>query len=382
MARRSGALHTDIDAKRSAKDAELCSLVQLLDNAEAHVADLKQKLHIREQGLPPADAGLVPSAVASPNGDCDTDNLCSLVLMKLNEPLAGGTRDTGHKPLPGPSGHVQCSACRTAHERRARPDHGLHGGDEPRLALQGGQVGWPSAKDLHGKQYLLIEYCCSPGSVLGQTAPCNALVVRCTESADYTRPELAQPVLALIAEAVRLHVPVALWASIPCTGGSQLQNANIARYGVTEKLKSHWKTFRKLWKVFRQLADAVLAAQGLVAIEWPVRCKYWHDSQVMCYLKKARYHKAVADGCMFGLQPQREHESDEFLSKAWRVSTTCAGLAAALDRRCNALHQHVVTEGKETAATAYYPEQFAAAVHGGLELWAQSRADYKELNES
>ena len=77
---------------------------------------------------------------------------------------------------------------------------------------------------------------------------------------------------------------------------------------------------------------------------------------------------------MFGLRPQRQHQPDEFIGKVWRVSTTSAELAAALDRRCDGSHRHVEVVGGETAATAFYPELMAKAVHQGIRSWAQGRA--------
>ena len=82
---------------------------------------------------------------------------------------------------------------------------------------------------------------------------------------------------------------------------------------------------------------------------------------------------------MFGLRPQRRHELDEFIGKQWRISTNSAELAAALDVRCDGSHRHVETVGCETAATSFYPEGFAAAVHGALALWAQHWHGHKDF---
>mgnify|MGYP003325390115 CR=1 FL=1 len=282
----------------------------------------------------------------------------------------------GHKALPSPSGYVPCARSCAAQEHRGGDDPGLCGG-EPSCSS------WPSVSDLRGKQYLLIEYCCSPSSVLGTAAPHNAAVARLTEEFDATQPKNVQQVLELIQEAQCLGVPIALWASIPCTGGSQLQNINIARFGVTDKLRSHWKQFKSLWTVFQQLATAVQATNGLVAVEWPLRCAYWHDARVERFLVKHKLIKAVATACAFGMRPQRPHTPSEFIGKQWRISTNCAALARALDKRCQGGHQHVTVVGGETAATAFYPLQFATAVHTALAAWAdrQERKDDTELKK-
>ena len=151
-----------------------------------------------------------------------------------------------------------------------------------------------------------------------------------------------------------------------------MQNLNIARYGITEKLKGHWKRFHQHWEAFLRLAEAVRHLPiGLVAIEWPVRCKYWQDSRVQRLFKSGSWHKALVAGCMYGMRPQREHGHDEFVHKLWRVSTTSPELAAALERRCDGSHQHVPIVGCETEATAYYPELLAEQVHLALARWSE-----------
>ena len=109
-----------------------------------------------------------------------------------------------------------------------------------------------------------------------------------------------------------------------------------------------------------------------MAIEWPLRCTYWHDRHVVRLLRQLGTYKAILAACMYGLRPQKEHLPDEFIGKSWRVSSTSSGFAAALDRRCDGSHRHVETVGKETAATAFYPPLLAQAVHRALSLWAST----------
>ena len=150
-----------------------------------------------------------------------------------------------------------------------------------------------------------------------------------------------------------------------------MQNLNISRFGVTEKLQGHWRQFKLLWTVFQRLAAAVHDSGGIVAIEWPVRCKYWQDSRVLRTIRKYTLSKAVAAACMFGLRPQQSHLPDEFIGKEWRISTNCAELTAALDVRCDRSHRHIPTVAKETAATSFYPRRFAEAVHSAIDSWSR-----------
>ena len=230
----------------------------------------------------------------------------------------------------------------------------------------------PSFADsvVRNKQYILIEYCCSPGSTFGTRAPASALVVRVTKDMDATSTPVQTALLNLIEQAHKLGTPVAIWASTPCTGGSQMQNLNVSRFGVTEKLRAHWKEFRLLWNAFLPLARAVHTAGGLVAIEWPTRCTYWRDHSVLRLLRRLRASTATMAACRYGLRPQRNHDPDEYIGKTWRLSTNCSGFAAQLDRRCEGGHRHITTVGGETAASAFYPEALAEAVHFALSLWA------------
>ena len=158
-----------------------------------------------------------------------------------------------------------------------------------------------------------------------------------------------------------------------------MQNANIPRFGITKKLLGHWKQFRTLWTVFERLAAAVHDAGGIVAIEWPVRCKCWQDSRVLRTIRKYSLVKSIAAACMFGLRPQRSHLPDEFIGKQWRISTNFAELTAALDVRCDGSHRHVPTVAGETAATSYYPSRFAEAVHRAVDSWSQRAPPQEHL---
>ena len=227
------------------------------------------------------------------------------------------------------------------------------------------------ARALQGKSYLLIEFCCDAESILGKTAPSSALVFRITEQFDAVSNEAA--LIKLADDAAALNVPTALWSSIPCTGGTQWQIVNVAKFGVTEKLKNHWKLFTKLWKVFERVANAVMQSRGLIAIEWPLRCGYWQDKRVKRFLAKAECQRAVAAACMFGMRPQRQHADDEYIGKSWRVSTTSTELANALDVRCDGRHRHVIVQGGETSASSFYPERFADTVHKSIMKWTTQR---------
>ena len=101
---------------------------------------------------------------------------------------------------------------------------------------------------LHKQEYILIEFCCSPTSNIGATAPPGTTVIRCTGKADdnVLEEHIIQKLLDIVRASREANIPVVLWGAIPCTGGSQWQSVNKAKHGVTEKLKNHWALFRRL----------------------------------------------------------------------------------------------------------------------------------------
>ena len=195
--------------------------------------------------------------------------------------------------------------------------------------------------------------------------------IRCTGTRaddDVLQPATLQLLLGIVAACRQHRVPVVLWCAIPCTGGSQWQQVNIARWGLTAKLQAHWAAFRALWKVFRQLAGAVQEAGGLSCVEWPLRCAYWHDKKVLQLL--GGWSKALVHGCMYGLQPIAPDHQDKYLLKAWRISSSSADFAAMLERRCDGSHQHLPIAGAETEPSGYYPEALAHQIHRAAKHFA------------
>ena len=67
------------------------------------------------------------------------------------------------------------------------------------------------------------------------------------------------------------NVPILLWGSIPCTGGSLWQRVNAAKNlpHFDERLKDLRRDFEIMFDHFAALARAVHKAGGRYAIEWP-----------------------------------------------------------------------------------------------------------------
>ena len=92
----------------------------------------------------------------------------------------------------------------------------------------------------------LVQTCCEPDNVLNQPRITNVdmRMVNVTREDDFTSA-------AGIAKAKRgIRGPCdVLWNSSPCTGGSAIQQLNIAQWGerALKKIAEHYKLFRKLW---------------------------------------------------------------------------------------------------------------------------------------
>ena len=79
--------------------------------------------------------------------------------------------------------------------------------------------------------------------MIGNSAPAESLVIRVHDGHD-AGCECSIDELSYVVEcAESAGVPVAIWSSIPCTGGSQWQQVNVAKHGVTDKLREHWRQF-------------------------------------------------------------------------------------------------------------------------------------------
>jgi hypothetical protein len=60
---------------------------------------------------------------------------------------------------------------------------------------------------------------------------------------------------------------------MPCAGGSSWQMLNLAPGQGVEMIEAHWRDFRLLWDNFVIVARVVMDICGVVAIEWPERCR-------------------------------------------------------------------------------------------------------------
>ena len=92
-----------------------------------------------------------------------------------------------------------------------------------------------------------MEFCCGRNSRLGRPYPWNegCEVIRLTLDDDVTTPAGRKKAVASVSTR---ELPVLLWVSIPCTGGSPWQRKNKKMGKSTRKLVARRiRAYRKIW---------------------------------------------------------------------------------------------------------------------------------------
>ena len=165
-------------------------------------------------------------------------------------------------------------------------------------------------------------------------------------------------------------LPTLLFGSMPCIGGSVLQQTNWGRGEATRaRIREHWRKFRQIWRNFTKVAAACRANGGRIAIEWPRRCEYWHWPMVRRFLKTYGLAPFIFDGCRYGLRSKIRSTYGRLLKKPWRIDADCPQFAR-LCRRCNHHHSdHVPIKSADTRPTEDYTDSLVAEIHAAWRDW-------------
>ena len=134
---------------------------------------------------------------------------------------------------------------------------------------------------------ILVEVCCSHESKLGDTSRRPAVgchVIRITQDDDIlshaTRKRVVDEVKRIRSINNKISIPVLLWASIPCTGGTAWSHINVNHDTAKEKVKRHRSIYKRIWSAFVDLVNSMEFAKPLIAIEWPRSSTYWNETAV------------------------------------------------------------------------------------------------------
>ena len=134
-------------------------------------------------------------------------------------------------------------------------------------------------------------------------------VIRVTQDHDMTTE---QGLLWLVGTIRKIpkRIPILLWGSIPCTGGTPWVRYNLARYPDTfparlRIIRSQW---RKMLCNFSRVCDIVRQRGGYWTLEWPSRCAYWDSPIVQRFMQRRKepVFEATAVGCAFGLRAEKD----------------------------------------------------------------------------
>ena len=117
------------------------------------------------------------------------------------------------------------------------------------------------------------------------------------------------------------------------------------------------------------LQVVTLTNGGDFYFEWPTGCQGWHVPELRQFRaaleKQGReVYECRVDGCAYGM---RSRHTGHYLGKRWTVWTSDLAMFRGLRRRCPKNHLHDVIQGRETAASAFYPRRMGARVAA---IWA------------
>ena len=119
---------------------------------------------------------------------------------------------------------------------------------------------------------MIIEICCSEDSLLGRVdgpygSDCH--VVRVTERMDLNSYKTRRDLLDVAKGYAKRGVPILVWVSLPCTGGSTWTFVNLTIPQNAPKVYEEKRKFLKLWSSFVNLSNGLDCCRVHYALEWP-----------------------------------------------------------------------------------------------------------------
>ena len=209
---------------------------------------------------------------------------------------------------------------------------------------------------------VMVEFCCSPDSKLGQAreASKHCHVVRVTEADDATKSKTIQALVSkihtLCDEGGGTSKPLLLFASLPCTGGCPWQRMNVEKN--PELVTSHQELFIKLFKSFQSLCRMVKSRNPCIAFELPKHCEYWSWDIVKKFATKYNLVPTLCDGCMLGVRDR----NDLPIKKSWQISCTFP-LLRLQAQVCDRSHSHGESRGPDLKRAEEYTFDMVDAIH-------------------
>lgn len=223
--------------------------------------------------------------------------------------------------------------------------------------------------DVHKPVYTLVEFCAFLDSLLSSTrnhkGKCRCIII--DEDID-GRSHKTVDLLRFVFNHVGKRV--ALWGSLPCTGGCTWNYINGMTPEGKAKIEEHIILMTQLLKNFIWAARQVKKANGIICFEWPRKCTYWKRDDIQNMINELNLKPTHFDGCAFGLKSIRKGREHMFLKKPWTVYSNSDEIHAILSKyTCPGVtkhHLHDQCRGKNAKDSERYSDTFACCVHSAL----------------
>ena len=213
---------------------------------------------------------------------------------------------------------------------------------------------------------IMIEYCCSENSKLGEenrkhSRGCK--VIRVTEDDDATRDECITKTVKKV-EGLRRSNPkdktdLMIYISLPCTGGCPWNNVNKGSQNGKEKIKEHQRLFKKLFKGLEDLCNRLSYASPILLFELPTMCEYWKWKRVQAFLRKYGMDKYKFDGCQLGTCDRHGN----LIRKQWTLASNLVAYSAFTAFKCDGTHQHGESRGSDLKNAENYTYKMTDMIH-------------------
>ena len=193
----------------------------------------------------------------------------------------------------------------------------------------------------------------------------DCLCFRLTERHDLTGSKGLKRGMDVASLADFLKIPILVWISIPCTGGSSWQRINKGKGPVAQaKIEQHLELFNKLLPNAFKIAQAViLQGTGRVVFEWPDGCSYWQDPRVVTFISSNKLTQTKLDGCSYGLVSKFGKDVGKPIKKTWRLAHNFPHIGQLMGRKCKCSIDHAICQGRDTKVSENYTPELIEAIH-------------------
>jgi hypothetical protein len=144
-----------------------------------------------------------------------------------------------------------------------------------------------------------------------------------------------------------------------------------AKHSSRERSWENQSTLARLSGVMENcviVAKAMIDIGGIVAVEWPGKCKYWREPDVEDFLKEFRFDLSVFHGCACELVTRHSPRPNKPMKKLWRCSSNNPKMLTYLDKKCAGDHKHGECQGGDCKASEDYTPGIIDAIHMGFKL--------------